>query len=315
MGKTRSKDEIKKLQCPNHIRNKTIRKNVVSQERREKKKLKKNERKKRKMAGEEPKIPRTIENTREKDDTILDPENEEDLERIEEMNLDINTDEYASYFQMDYEPKVLITYSDNPLQKTRTFGVELSRVIPNSVSLYRSRASIKKIVESAKQRGFTDVIVINEDRKQPSGLLLIHLPDGPTAYFRVSNVKTTNELKKSWKNITKHRPELILNNFSTRLGLTVARMLNGIFHYNPEFKGRRVVTFHNQRDYIFFRHHRLSAMSKGTFPLGYSDHGALVPWMTGMKDDYLILFRESDQILLKQKSLSTYFKNSKYIYI
>ncbi|XP_075229419.1 putative ribosome production factor 1 isoform X2 [Lycorma delicatula] len=256
MGKTRSKDEIKKLQCPNHIRNKTIRKNVVSQERREKKKLKKNERKKRKMAGEEPKIPRTIENTREKDDTILDPENEEDLERIEEMNLDINTDEYASYFQMDYEPKVLITYSDNPLQKTRTFGVELSRVIPNSVSLYRSRASIKKIVESAKQRGFTDVIVINEDRKQPSGLLLIHLPDGPTAYFRVSNVKTTNELKKSWKNITKHRPELILNNFSTRLGLTVARMLNGIFHYNPEFKGRRVVTFHNQRDYIFFRHHR-----------------------------------------------------------
>lgn len=24
----------------------------------------------------------------------------------------------------------------------------------------------------------------------------------------------------------------------------------------PEFVGRRVVTFHNQRDFIFFRHHR-----------------------------------------------------------
>lgn len=68
------------------------------------------------MTGESPKIPRTIENSREKDDTILDPENEDDLERIEEMNLDINTDEYANYFQMDYEPKVLITYTDNPLQ-------------------------------------------------------------------------------------------------------------------------------------------------------------------------------------------------------
>jgi len=24
----------------------------------------------------------------------------------------------------------------------------------------------------------------------------------------------------------------------------------------PEFTGRRVVTFHNQRDFVFFRHHR-----------------------------------------------------------
>ena len=33
-------------------------------------------------------------------------------------------------------------------------------------------------------------------------------------------------------------------------------MFASVFHYDPEFKGRRVVTFHNQRDYIFFRHHR-----------------------------------------------------------
>jgi len=29
-----------------------------------------------------------------------------------------------------------------------------------------------------------------------------------------------------------------------------------LFPQKPEFKGRRVVTFHNQRDFIFFRHHR-----------------------------------------------------------
>ena len=33
-------------------------------------------------------------------------------------------------------------------------------------------------------------------------------------------------------------------------------MLAALFPYDPEFKGRRVVTFHNQRDFIFFRHHR-----------------------------------------------------------
>lgn len=88
------------------------------------------------------------------------------------------------------------------------------------------------------------------------GMLVIHLPDGPTAHFKLSNVKITTDLKRNHKEITEHRPEVILNNFTTRLGFTIGRMLGALFHYQPEFKGRRAVTFHNQRDYIFFRHHR-----------------------------------------------------------
>jgi len=53
-----------------------------------------------------------------------------------------------------------------------------------------------------------------------------------------------------------HKPELILNNFNTRLGHTVGRMIASLFPHDPNFKGRRVVTFHNQRDFIFFKHHR-----------------------------------------------------------
>lgn len=87
-------------------------------------------------------------------------------------------------------------------------------------------------------------------------MLIIHLPDGPTAHFKLSNVKITPELKRSHKEISKHRPEVILTNFTTRLGCTIGRMLGALFHYQPEFKGSRVVTFHNQRDYIFFRHHK-----------------------------------------------------------
>jgi len=55
---------------------------------------------------------------------------------------------------------------------------------------------------------------------------------------------------------TDHNPELILNNFNTRLGHSIGRMFGALFPKKPEFKGRRVVTFHNQRDFIFFRHHR-----------------------------------------------------------
>lgn len=56
--------------------------------------------------------------------------------------------------------------------------------------------------------------------------------------------------------VTGHVPEVILNNFNTRLGRTFARMFASLFPHDPEFHGRRAVTFHNQRDFIFFRQHR-----------------------------------------------------------
>ena len=61
--------------------------------------------------------------------------------------------------------------------------------------------------------------------------------------------------------VTQHRPEVILNNFTTRLGHSVARLLAAWFPQVPQFQGRRVVTFHNQRDFIFLRHHRYDIAS------------------------------------------------------
>jgi ribosome production factor 1 len=55
---------------------------------------------------------------------------------------------------------------------------------------------------------------------------------------------------------TKHKPELILNGFTTRLGLRVSRAFTALFPQDPEFTGRKVVTFHCQRDYVFVRQHR-----------------------------------------------------------
>ncbi|XP_069678321.1 probable ribosome production factor 1 [Periplaneta americana] len=244
----------------NRIQNKVLRRSEVMKQKNLKTKIKKAERKKRRMAGEPKNIPKTIDNMREKDDTMIVTMEEEDKK---ELNLEIANDELSEYFQKAYEPKVLITFSDNPHPKCRIFGRELCRVIPNSVNLYRNRSGVKKIVKNSIANDFTDVIIINEDKREPNGMLLIHLPNGPTAHFRLSNVKLTPDLKRSHKDISTHRPEVILNNFSTHLGTTVARMLAAIFHYEPEFKGRRAVTFHNQRDYIFFRHHRYEFTPNG----------------------------------------------------
>lgn len=38
------------------------------------------------------------------------------------------------------------------------------------------------------------------------------------------------------------------------------RLIQALFPQDPEFRGRRVVTFHNQRDFIFFRHHRYASI-------------------------------------------------------
>ncbi|KAK5640563.1 hypothetical protein RI129_011374 [Pyrocoelia pectoralis] len=244
----------------NFIKNKEVRNRQYQKLKREKKKLKKKERAQKKEEDVPKQTPHTIESLREKDETAVGDLSTEDNAPV---LADIQQDEFSDYYQNIYEPKVVITYSDNPTKKTRIFGRELTRMIPNSKAFYRKRSSVKKMVKSAKAENYTDIIIINENRKQPNGLLVIHLPDGPTAHFKVSNVRITTEMRKSHKAITDHRPEVILNNFTTRLGMTIGRMLGSLFHYNPEFKGQRAVAFHNQRDYIFFRHYKYDFDSEG----------------------------------------------------
>jgi ribosome production factor 1 len=55
--------------------------------------------------------------------------------------------------------------------------------------------------------------------------------------------------------------ELILNNFTTLLGNSVGRVFGSLFPPQPQFRGRQVVTLHNQRDFLFFRRHRYAFAS------------------------------------------------------
>lgn len=131
----------------------------------------------------------------------------------------------------------------------------MQTVFPSAVFYKRQGHAVKKIVKHATAAGFTDVVIVNEDCKKVNGMVVCHLPDGPTATFKVSSVVLNRDIKNHGRP-TSHKPELVLNNFSTRLGLRVGRMFGSLFCQDPTFRGRRVVTFHNQRDYIFFRHHR-----------------------------------------------------------
>lgn len=244
----------------NMIKNKSVRHKLFKKQQQTKKKEQKRLRKQRQAEGGPRSTGHTIESLREKDHTAVDDLGDSDNE---ELQKELELDDFSKYFNKEYTPKVLITYADNPVTKTRKFGIELARIIPNALAKIRNRSSIKKMCKSAVRENFTDILVINENNREPNGLVVIHLPDGPTAHFKLSNVRITKEIHRSHTEFTQHRPEVILNNFTTRLGLSIGRMFGALFHHDPEFKGRRAVTFHNQRDYIFFRHHRYEFTKEG----------------------------------------------------
>ncbi|GEQ66407.1 hypothetical protein JCM33374_g70 [Metschnikowia sp. JCM 33374] len=188
-------------------------------------------------------VPETIESKRVFDETIA--------AEVE------GEDEFFELFnKSEREPKVLITTNAGAKKAAYEFADILTEFIPNVTFIKRKREySMKEMAAYCSNREFSDLIVINEDKKKVNGLTFIHLPEGPTFYFSVTSLTTTEKIKGHGR-ATSHIPELILNNFNTRLGKTVGRLFQAIFPPQPEIQGRQVITLHNQRDYVFFRRHR-----------------------------------------------------------
>lgn len=153
----------------NHIKCKALRYQKCQALMKERAKAKKQAKKTRIQEGAPKQTPHTIESLREKDETTIVGDLED--EANQEVKIECDHDEFAAYYRQEYEPKVLITYADNPNRKTRIFGRELTRIIPNSLSLYRNRSGVKKMVKSAIARNFTDIVIVNEDQCKPSRFL------------------------------------------------------------------------------------------------------------------------------------------------
>lgn len=194
-------------------------------------------------------IPKTKERLRHADVTMI--EDSEDAEILK----DEADDEFANFFKGRKNPKVLVTTGERPSFHTKQFVKEMLWLIPNSIYRPRKSYTLKEITQFCINREFTDLIVITDRLKQPYNLIMSHLPEGPTATFRVSNFLAHSQLEDPAPR-TEHYPELIFKNFDTRLGRRIARMLECLFPSSRDYAGRAVATFHNQRDYIFLRTHR-----------------------------------------------------------
>jgi ribosome production factor 1 len=283
-NKTNNVQIVSNSSNPSHIKNKLKRSEVYSKYLLEKKQQKRKERLKRakevEALGEDvatagqKKVPKTLDNTREQEETIV-LWNDEEVLQVEDAN-----DEFAPYFDallLDTTnrntqdgtttdtatstttgrvPKILLTTRPRPSKELFFFIADLLQLVPQTFFYPRKTYGIKDIILYANNQGFTHVAILSEKSKVCNGLLLSHLPQGPTAFFKVSNVLPSHTLP-NHGNATKHIPELNLQGFTTRLGHRIGRFLGSLFPHNQvQFQGRQIVTFHNQRDYIFVRHHR-----------------------------------------------------------
>lgn len=172
-------------------------------------------------------------------------------------------DEYATATLAD--PKIMITTSRDPSSRLIQFSKELSLIFPNSQRLNRGNYVLPQLVQTCKDNDVTDLILVHEHRGVPDGLIVCHLPYGPTAFFSLFNVTLRHDVKKElaasedekeqkMEHVSLVYPHLIFNQFASKLGLRVCSILKHLFPI-PKPESKRVITFSNDGDYISFRHH------------------------------------------------------------
>eukprot|EP00054_Salpingoeca_dolichothecata_P036731 m.8473 g.8473 ORF g.8473 m.8473 type:complete len:181 (-) comp6982_c0_seq1:260-802(-) len=126
-------------------------------------------------------------------------------------------------------------------------------MFPNAQRLNRGGHVVEELVKVCQANEVTDLIIAHEHRGEPDGLIVCHLPYGPTCFFSLSNVVMRHDIPGAGK-MSEAYPHLIFNNFQTKLGDRVRSILKYLFPV-PKDDSKRVITFANQDDHISFRHH------------------------------------------------------------
>ena len=248
--KVAKEDDVKKVKKTPKLSSRQVRQQSVDNMRLEKKKNRSKARRERREAmarGEVVEVQKPI--------TTEDKRHGE--QSIDRQDPEIQADEALDEIHKTDDTKVMVLCaSEHPGERTYRFMQELCFTLPNAQYFKRKTFPLKKIATFAGQRGFTSMIVIQEKSEEPDSMFVVTLPEGPTAYYKISGLKLGSEMKHSVPCNTEHKPEVLITNFKTRLGIRVGRQLDSLFPDVGDDEGRRTVVFHNQRDFIFFRHYR-----------------------------------------------------------
>eukprot|EP01017_Pseudomicrothorax_dubius_P035407 TRINITY_DN4951_c0_g1_i4.p1 TRINITY_DN4951_c0_g1~~TRINITY_DN4951_c0_g1_i4.p1 ORF type:complete len:265 (-),score=48.16 TRINITY_DN4951_c0_g1_i4:34-828(-) len=161
-------------------------------------------------------------------------------------------DEYNMEFYK--EPSILMTTSRSPSSRLTQFSKEMSLIFPNSARINRGALHINDLIQMAQKQGVTDMILLHEHRGEPDGIIISHLPYGPTIHLGLFNTVLRHDLKGKLDTVSLAYPHLIFQGFTTPLGERVTKILKHLFPI-PKAESKRVIVFANQNDIISFRHY------------------------------------------------------------
>ena len=133
---------------------------------------------------------------------------EDDRTKVPRSHMD---DEYAG--AGSYDPRILMTTCRNPSSRLMRFLKEMKFVFPNSTRTNRGNYLLPELVKLAIKFEFTDIVIFHEHRGKPDGMIVSHLPSGPTAYFGLSNVIMRHDLAELPDNMSLEYPHLIFHQF------------------------------------------------------------------------------------------------------
>uniref|UniRef100_A0A1I7WJ43 Brix domain-containing protein n=1 Tax=Heterorhabditis bacteriophora TaxID=37862 RepID=A0A1I7WJ43_HETBA len=164
-----------------------------------------------------------------------------------------------------HDPKIVITTSRDPSTKLKVFSKELRLIFPNAQRLNRGHYDVKQLVQACRANDVTDFILLTETRGKPDGMVVCHLPFGPTAYFSMSNVVMRHDVPDR-EPMSEQYPHLIFHNLNNKLGNRIASILKYLFPV-PKQSSKRIMTFANNDDFISFRHHTYTLTNGGEIEL------------------------------------------------
>jgi U3 small nucleolar ribonucleoprotein protein IMP4 len=113
---------------------------------------------------------------------------------------------------------------------------------------------IKELVKTCQENEFSDLIILHENRGVPDGMIISHMPFGPTIYFGLFNVLLRHDIEEEIDTVSEAYPHLIFDGFESRLGNRIQEVWKNLFPV-PKFESQRIITLKNNDDYISFRHH------------------------------------------------------------
>jgi U3 small nucleolar ribonucleoprotein protein IMP4 len=106
-------------------------------------------------------------------------------------------DEYKNANTRD--PKVLVTTSRDPSSRLTQFVKEVKLLMPTAQRVNRGAQVLPDLVELCRSNDFTDLVMVHEHRGEPDGLVVSHMPFGPTAYFGLRCVLTLVPIRPRWR--------------------------------------------------------------------------------------------------------------------